>query len=214
MRFVLISVMLMGLAFYELSGGKDFVPPSQRQVSAAVTTEPAEPDSQAVSRSGIDPSVAELKVARVSTRGDAPEAELVKAVAIRNAPADSAAEAKPRPAAAAKTPKPNNIGEGTLKVIALTSPDPSEARARVQAALAKADVQDPAAPAARDTRSVTGTTVNMRNGPGTRYSVTDRLNRGDLVEVLQDPGNGWVKLRVKESGRIGWMADFLLASAD
>jgi uncharacterized protein YgiM (DUF1202 family) len=54
----------------------------------------------------------------------------------------------------------------------------------------------------------------MRNGPGTSYSVVDRLQRGDTVEVLAEPGNGWLKLRVAESGQVGWMADFLVSSAD
>lgn len=66
-----------------------------------------------------------------------------------------------------------------------------------------------------DTRKVAGNHVNMRNGPGTSYSVVERLSRGQAVEVLSDPGNGWLKLRVSDSGRIGWMAEFLVtASAD
>ena len=51
----------------------------------------------------------------------------------------------------------------------------------------------------------------MRNGPGTDYSIVDRLSRGNEVEVIAAPGNGWLKLRVSESGRIGWMADFLVS---
>lgn len=69
-------------------------------------------------------------------------------------------------------------------------------------------------PAPADLRSVTGNRVNMRNGPGTSYSVVASLPRGAEVEVLSEPGNGWLKLRVTESGRIGWMADFLVSEAD
>lgn len=67
---------------------------------------------------------------------------------------------------------------------------------------------------ALDLRQVTGNRVNMRNGPGTDYSIVSRLQRGDSVEVLSEPGNGWLKLRVADTGRIGWMADFLVSSAN
>ena len=66
-----------------------------------------------------------------------------------------------------------------------------------------------------DMRKVTGTLVNMRNGPGTRFHVVDQLSRGASVEVLADPGEGWVRLKVTESNRVGWMSDdFLRVAAD
>ncbi|NVO26266.1 SH3 domain-containing protein [Donghicola sp. C2-DW-16] len=65
----------------------------------------------------------------------------------------------------------------------------------------------------RDIRKVTGSRVNMRQGPGTQYSVVSSLRAGDEVEILQSPGNGWVKLQVVSSGRIGWMAERLVSSA-
>ncbi|WP_176440916.1 SH3 domain-containing protein [Oceanicola sp. 22II-s10i] len=105
--------------------------------------------------------------------------------------------------------KDENIGEGTLRVLALETPDVEEVRAETVAMMSA-----PVVSATADLRVVTGTRVNMRNGPGTRYSVVSRLDQGDEVEVLQDPGDGWVKLRVSDTGRIGWMADFLLASAN
>lgn len=65
-----------------------------------------------------------------------------------------------------------------------------------------------------DMRFITGKSVNMRNGPGTGYSVTDRLLAGDQVQVLQEPGNGWLKLKVLETGHVGWMADWLVSDAE
>lgn len=61
-----------------------------------------------------------------------------------------------------------------------------------------------------DIRQVRGTRVNLRNGPSTRYNVILKLTRGARVEILQEPGNGWVKLKVEDTGRIGWMASRLL----
>jgi uncharacterized protein YgiM (DUF1202 family) len=72
----------------------------------------------------------------------------------------------------------------------------------------------PASETPVDLRLVSGNNVNMRNGPGTSYSVVGRLTRGEEVEVLSDPGNGWLKLRVAETGNVGWMADFLVSAAN
>lgn len=65
----------------------------------------------------------------------------------------------------------------------------------------------------RDIRKVTGRRVNMRQGPGTQFSVVSSLGSGEEVEVLQTPGNGWLKLQVVSTGRIGWMADWLVSEA-
>ena len=61
-----------------------------------------------------------------------------------------------------------------------------------------------------DIRSVSGNSVNVRGGPGTSYSVVNRLVRGDKVEILQDPGHGWVQLLQVGGVPSGGMADFLL----
>lgn len=63
----------------------------------------------------------------------------------------------------------------------------------------------------RDIRAVDGNRVNMRNGPGTNYSVLAQLDRSTKVEILADPGDGWVKLRPINGGPVGWMADYLLS---
>lgn len=61
-----------------------------------------------------------------------------------------------------------------------------------------------------DVRQVSGNRVNLRNGPGTQYNVLSKLTRGEQVAVLQDPGNGWLKLRVVETKRVGWLAASLV----
>ncbi|MBU2999445.1 SH3 domain-containing protein [Roseovarius nubinhibens] len=66
---------------------------------------------------------------------------------------------------------------------------------------------------APDMREVTGNVVNMRSGPGTKYGRLDQLNRGAKVEVLEDMGNGWLRLRVEETGRVGYMAARLVSGA-
>ncbi|MGY9049063.1 hypothetical protein P775_05265 [Puniceibacterium antarcticum] len=66
---------------------------------------------------------------------------------------------------------------------------------------------------APDMRKVDGDRVNLRAGPGTGHAVLGSLVRGAPVEVLQDGGNGWVKLRAVDSGRVGWMAASLVTAS-
>lgn len=92
--------------------------------------------------------------------------------------------------------------------------DPTEVQikpaAQTPAAIATISAQpEPAA----DIRQVRGSRVNVRNGPSTRYNVILKLTQGTRVEILQDPGNGWVKLKVEDTGRIGWIAARLLEQA-
>jgi len=206
MRFITISLLFMAWAFYEMSGGKDFAPPSAGDGIVA-SAEAAVPDTSRagkasgpapqpeVARAAIDPAVGGLSIAV------AKKTSLVSDLASDKAlptPEPAAYTADKVDAGAA------NIGEGTLRVVSLEMP----------AAAPRSDVQRIESERVVEMRTVAGDSVNMRNGPGTDYSIVTRLGRGEAVEVLQDPGNGWVKLRVEDSGRVGWMADFLLASAD
>jgi hypothetical protein len=80
-----------------------------------------------------------------------------------------------------------------------------------------AQAADPSAPVvieavSIDYRFVTGGRVNLRSGPGTSFAVLSQLVRGDEVEVLSDPGAGWVKLRVLDGNGVGWMADAFLVA--
>lgn len=65
-----------------------------------------------------------------------------------------------------------------------------------------------------DLRFVDGDRVNMRGGPGTDYAVIGRLRRNDMVEVIEDEGNGWLHLRDSVTGNEGWIADWLVTASD
>ena len=65
-----------------------------------------------------------------------------------------------------------------------------------------------------DLRVVTGSSVRMRSGPGTSNDIITSLTRGTEVAVLEDGGNGWVRLQVIETGAEGWMAERLLATVN
>jgi hypothetical protein len=61
-----------------------------------------------------------------------------------------------------------------------------------------------------DLRAVSGSRVNMRTDPGTNYGVLDKLVRGTQAEVIEVTAEGWARIRVVETGQVGWMATSLL----
>lgn len=86
-----------------------------------------------------------------------------------------------------------------------------EQEAQIVAASLELPVIEPAAESLNvDLRAVSGSRVNMRTGPGTDYGVLDKLVRGTQAEVIEVTGDGWARIRVVETGQVGWMAERLL----
>lgn len=201
-RFILLTFGFMGWAFYEMSGGADFEPASVRMARLNPVVE-----SQAV------------VVA---------EAETVTPTVVAETP---------KPFADTDPPLDNNVTRVSLNLTSLqevlSETDPTEPTAQstaqegtdvpVNVILSSGDtpaiIPSLISPndgivtsllATGDVRTVSATRVNVRGGPGTDYGVVTKLTRGDAVEILQDNGDGWVKMRTLDGGPEGWMADFLL----
>jgi len=45
--------------------------------------------------------------------------------------------------------------------------------------------------------------LNLRTGPGSQYAVIRKMYHGSTVEVLEDPGGAWLRVR-HQSGAVGW----------
>ena len=201
-RFILLTFGFMGWAFYEMSGGADFEPASVRMARLNPVVE-----SQAV-------AVA--------------EAETVTPTVVAETP---------KPFVDTDPPLDNNVTRVSLNLTSLqevlSETDPTEPTAQstaqegtdvpVNVILSSGDtpaiIPSLISPndgivtsllATGDVRTVSATRVNVRGGPGTDYGVVTKLTRGDAVEILQDNGDGWVKMRTLDGGPEGWMADFLL----
>jgi hypothetical protein len=202
-RYILLSFLFMGWTFYELSGGADFEPPSATQV--------AMPEKVAESEIQTQRDVSELKTPEPLAKPDPvapPEAStklsLVAEPAPTNAPEDLIVAA-----INSKIPVTTGIvmssdwltdiqtqTVGTDTVFSLAS------LGQVPEMVPETVSQDPI----WDTRTVKGTEVNVRSGPGTDHSVVSSLISGTEVEVLNDPGEEWVKMRHTGSETVGWMA--------
>ena len=189
-RFILVTFAMLGWAFYELSGGSDYAPlDGSVQAANGSMPETQRPSAAVAATAEENREEAQGVVASSASGADAFEITL--------------AAARETAAASEPDPKPWESASASLFSDPVLPPG-------VQARAAALPEPEPAA----DIRTVSAAAVNIRNGPGTSYSVLAKLTFGDRVEVLNDPGQGWVKLRVKETGRVGWMADFLLENAD
>ena len=59
--------------------------------------------------------------------------------------------------------------------------------------------------------TVTATSLNVRSGAGTSYSVITKLPKGTVVDVLESASNGWKKIKTS-NGTIGWVSGSYLAN--
>ncbi|MBV2359811.1 SH3 domain-containing protein [Thalassococcus sp. CAU 1522] len=188
-RLVVITFGVLGWSWFELSGGTDFEPGENGVTLLARVDAPEIADEV--------PQVARATGAEGLTAiaGAAP-AKLVFPSSVKHLSAQTL------PAASADKLAPLAGEEIEIEIVA--------ARVVTSAAIAGVTSAD----AEPDLRLITGSRVNMRNGPGTDYSVVGRLVRGDQVEILQNSGDGWVKLRALKGNRVGWMSARFVTAAN
>lgn len=203
-RFIGLTFLFMAWGFYELSGGADFRAPAPPVSLASVTPthtapSPAEPRQTVRTTTARTGAVARPTPVIATLRPQ-------PAKLIRDLPA-------PLPETIRLNRARARLGQGMalyagagigqpLQLAALGARAPTDPQAEPQAQVTpmrQADI-----------RSISGTRVNMRQGPGTTYPVMARMQLGDKVEVLSDPGNGWLRLRDMSDMRIGWIAKSLV----
>lgn len=199
-RFILISFAFLAFVFYEMSGGADFDAEQLRQSRVDAPLEgqnPAQGQTEVASAPRITPE----NVTRVSLNLTSVN-DVLRPTNLRTQPARETPPIQQEGAVSEEDPViilPSLIVDRS----AITPVDFSD----------NAEVQQVAATVSGefDIRAVSARSVNVRGGPGTSFSVVNRMVQGDKVEILQDPGNGWVQLRPAGGGPVGWMADFLLS---
>lgn len=206
LRLAVVTFGFLGWAWYELSGGADFEPGTNSlRVLAKVETEELPPAVSAVEVAGtqaapiLKGSDVVTESAPQVTRSTNSGVELAK-VSAASFPAQSRiVTVVPHPGRI-KTP------ETVVPVVSNSAVVQGDTLVGTSTTSVEPVVEI-------DYRRVTGNRVNLRAGPGTSFGVVDTLRRGDEVEVLQDPGTGWVKLRSFEGNSIGWMSGQFLQVA-
>ncbi len=185
-RFIVISFVLLGWLFWAYSGGNDFegAKKARMMAEASVNTDAQIPSQTAPQ---ITPQTTSLTTMHISSDTQAAPSDRPR-ISLASVPTTRLiSDPTPTPAAdrldiiAAPTPAKDAVF--TLATLTETPPD---------------------------IREVSGRRVNMRTGPGTGYPVVGTLSRGQAVDVLRDPGSGWVKLRDQDGGLVGWMSARML----
>lgn len=201
LRFVLISFAFLAFVFYEMSGGSDFDAEQLRQsrVDAPDVIETAQVQDSGVAQV---PESSSEDVTRVSLSLTSVN-DVLRPTNLRTQPARETPEVE-EPEIALSEEEPEIILPSLIVDRSAITPvdfGNSDERPLVAPVVESGDF---------DVRSVSGNSVNVRGGPGTSFSVVNRMVRGDQVEILQNPGDGWVQLRPVGGGPVGWMAEFLL----
>jgi hypothetical protein len=214
LRVMIITFGVLGWSWYELSGGSEFQA-GDRGVQLLASVKSAEPEPGA--------EAAPVVLAEV-TRGDLAASDLTAITPMRvtadlPAPARRVAARSAEPVLpadprkfAALLDQRRPLPAGVHLASAVTGEERAEMVASSNATSAEPETAKPDAPEA-DLRVVTGSRVNLRGGPSTGHAVLTQLLQGEHVEVLEDDGIGWVRLRALDDDSTGWMsADYLVAS--
>lgn len=184
--FILLTFGFLGFAFYEMSGGSEFEPASARSVQAPVIV--AEPVQIAKIVRTEPAPVEQTGITSITQPDTAPTVTRVSLNLTNVAEAEDAATTT------------------TAQIIDSTETPQIILPSLIVSANDGNDLID------NDVRTVSGNRVNVRGGPSTNYGIVSKLTRGVEVRILEDNGDGWVRMQPVEGGEAGWMADFLLTS--
>ena len=208
-RLFITTFLVLGWAWWELSGGSNFVPGEHgvTVLAQAPVTRPA----PSVARG--ETSVSLTSVPQQADRNPVPRAPVIAAPA----------PVTPQPVAPVKPtqPAPLPVSAGQPAAIPAATAPATDIEAAIAKALGTPIAPEPAKvaevqadpvqlAAAPQFMAVTGSRVNLRDGPGTSFGIVTQLVRGDEVEVLESDGTGWMRLRSLNGSRIGWMSDDFL----
>ncbi|WGW05187.1 SH3 domain-containing protein [Tropicibacter oceani] len=190
-RVILVTFGFLGWAWYEMSGGSAFEPGTNSLMVLAPVEETtiARPE----------------RVAIVSTKTETPpRPEVTRTTGMGTSLANVGNLTRVAAPWETGTAKADDIASLVNTVVAADEGSQVAAKPIMVPVVSVAS--------SIDYRTVTGNRVNLRSGPSTGFDVVTKLVRGDEVEVLQEDGTGWVKLRALRGSDIGWMSEqFLVA---
>jgi len=61
---------------------------------------------------------------------------------------------------------------------------------------------------------VTGSRVNVREGPSTDYTIMGKVVYGEAAEIISDPDADWVKIRIEGDGVEGFIMKRFMTDVD
>ena len=209
-KFMIVCFLILGWAFYEMSGGSEFEP--ERRADAQPTeAEPivaSEADPVEVARTANEPALADPEASTenveialsdpIVTESDGSIQQRLATALVTSAVTEVVLD--------------SNLGASSTEGVLAAVEDVTNALPQNVVAIATETVVETivSEPSPVDLRRVSGSRVNMRSGPSTDFTVLDTLDGGTATEVIERDTNGWVLVRVQNTGQEGWMAERLL----
>ena len=194
--------MVLGLAFYVLSDGPNFVP----EAPLVAEVEPEIVEEQVEARIEVAEAVEDTEVAEPVVEVQVTRADTSALLNLSTAELTPTEPETPEPVfTSLATPLPEAQDETATDVNSILA---TIVDSPVEETVVEVAVSEPTL----DIRYVSGTRVNMRSGPGTSYAVLDTLDGGTATEVLEVDASGWARIRLSGTDRIGWMAERLLTA--
>jgi hypothetical protein len=198
-RLMTATFAFLGWSFYSLSGGADYQPREGSRQAEALRMK-----AEAEAAPSVITSVAQDKIDTVILETVSMNRSDFDPGGIGGLPEDMTA----RPIPVSADGQADDVIRWTA-TLNLAQPAVTAPLDQIIATSAPAQPE-----IARDIRRITGSVVNFRSGPGTRYGVVGKLSRGAQVEVLETFENGWVRMRDTEGNRVGWVLGSLVSKSD
>lgn len=202
-RLVVIGFIVLGWSFYELSGGADYTPVENSiQAQSRLTAPPPalESPQARAEEERARRTVAEVE-ATMGRMGQAEEDAERLTTTLASVRRDVASIIQSE----AERPKAEllelELPESVSRAPASGNPDIDAA---IAAAMGEAVIEPD------QLRWVKETVVDLRAGPGLSFDKVAQVTKGTEVAVLEDPGHGWLNVRVTDSYQTGWLAEWLV----
>jgi hypothetical protein len=207
LRFIFTTFAFLGYSFYVISGGADYQPRegsrqavALEQRAAAMTSEARPARIETVSLPPAQPP------AMIHLASATPGLDIVSRSATDLSALGQTLVGLDKTLDNSDQPQP--AVDKRIESLSLAQPAAFAQAAGYATASTAPVVQD-----LRDLRRITGTSVNMRAGPGTKFGILQRVGRDTQVEVLETMENGWIRLRLVDSKRVGWVSAKLVSAA-
>ncbi len=204
-RLIVITFVALGWAFFVMSGGTDFEPRGQRgaapeQIAKVEPPKPAPVFQPKVIASNAEALVTNVAARTVSTGPEPASTPIAEDILLEVDDSEDttlpqlSAFANPGSSFTLASLEDGAVGLQQISVVVQNDVAPQPAQPEPQ----------------KDIREISGTRVNMRDGPGTIYPIIGKVTIGQQVEVLSDSGTGWLRLRVLPEQQIGWVSSSLV----
>ncbi|MCB1340782.1 MAG: SH3 domain-containing protein [Pseudooceanicola sp.] len=206
-RYILLTFGLLGFAGYEMSGGAEFQPrPRPETVAEVAPPPPVTVNVPTTAATLVATRAMERRAAR-EARSDTPVIRAGLSNGLAGVPSGDAAIASLKAIAESASFESPEAPEAQATPAAEAQVLPAVVEAPV---VTSPDLVRPVMASNADVRAISATRVNMRSGPGIDTEVMARLTRGQQVQVLEDNGQGWLRLRTLPGDQVGWIAERLV----